>query len=496
MVNDMNAQPNLPTPRPSRWRRIAIIFGVLLCVYVAYRLTLHFIVEAKLDEIRKQGYPVTLAELDKWYPTPPPGENAANVYEQAFAQLNIWSTNEDVVLRPAERRRRQRHEPTNSVPTLVSVTVYRRELLPVVGNAKLPLGSQALSNEVRSLIGDYLADNAEPLRLLHVGTSVSRCRYPVDLTKGFEAPLAHLNKVRNSAKLLALECILQSEDGNGESATKTIIDGFRFAGSIEQEPLLISQLVRIACQGITLSGLERMLNRTTPTDTELSQIAAVASEAEASETVIRGFVGEMACHDAIFRTSVSNFAGWVAEGWLWTPLNTKKTYIVAPLIALYRATGLMDIDQLSYLRGMEGYIEACRKPLPLRLSASESCRTNAENLPRWRFLSKMFLPALSNCHVKEAGAVARLRAARIALMIERYRLANGELPNSLGDLVSKLVDAIPADPFDGKPLRYKKLAKGYVVYSVGENGKDDGGDETISARTNWRPADITFTVER
>jgi hypothetical protein len=46
---------------------------------------------------------------------------------------------------------------------------------------------------------------------------------------------------------------------------------------------------------------------------------------------------------------------------------------------------------------------------------------------------------------------------------------------------------LPLDPFDGQPLRYKKLPKGYVVYSNGEDGKDDGGDEK---------KDITFTVER
>jgi hypothetical protein len=56
--------------------------------------------------------------------------------------------------------------------------------------------------------------------------------------------------------------------------------------------------------------------------------------------------------------------------------------------------------------------------------------------------------------------------------------------------------AVPTDPFDGQPLRYKKLAKGYIVYSVGENGKDDGGDQTVSARTGWKTPDITFTVER
>ena len=32
------------------------------------------------------------------------------------------------------------------------------------------------------------------------------------------------------------------------------------------------------------------------------------------------------------------------------------------------------------------------------------------------------------------------------------------------------------DPYDGKPLRYKKLTpKGYVVYSIGRNRVDDGG---------------------
>jgi hypothetical protein len=73
-----------------------------------------------------------------------------------------------------------------------------------------------------------------------------------------------------------------------------------------------------------------------------------------------------------------------------------------------------------------------------------------------------------------------MRDARAALAIERYRLTTGHLPD-------KFTDSALVDPFDGQPLRYKKLAKGYVVYSIGEDGKDDGGDEK---------KDITFTVER
>ena len=41
--------------------------------------------------------------------------------------------------------------------------------------------------------------------------------------------------------------------------------------------------------------------------------------------------------------------------------------------------------------------------------------------------------------------------------------------------------------FDGQPLRDKKLAKGYVVYRFGEDGKDDGGDEK---------KDVAFIVKR
>jgi hypothetical protein len=51
---------------------------------------------------------------------------------------------------------------------------------------------------------------------------------------------------------------------------------------------------------------------------------------------------------------------------------------------------------------------------------------------------------------------------------------------------------VPLDPWDGKPLRYKKLDKGYVIYSVGSDRKDDGG----SADPERGFKDITFRVAR
>ena len=43
----------------------------------------------------------------------------------------------------------------------------------------------------------------------------------------------------------------------------------------------------------------------------------------------------------------------------------------------------------------------------------------------------------------------------------------------------KYLPAIPEDIFSGGPLRYKREGPGYVLYSVGRNGKDDGG------RASW-----------
>ena len=85
-----------------------------------------------------------------------------------------------------------------------------------------------------------------------------------------------------------------------------------------------------------------------------------------------------------------------------------------------------------------------------------------------------------------------------AMAVERYRLARGVLPMSLDDLVPKYLACVPHDPYTGRDVRYKKLEAGFVVYCLGEDGRDDGGreepppDRQVAGQTY----DITFTVDR
>jgi hypothetical protein len=99
---------------------------------------------------------------------------------------------------------------------------------------------------------------------------------------------------------------------------------------------------------------------------------------------------------------------------------------------------------------------------------------------------------------RAARETARLRAAAAGVAAVRYRRAEGRWPRSLQELVPKWMAAAPLDPFTGKPMAFLVDDEGVVVYSVGVDGRDDGGVETpemndgVSSR-NGSP-DVVFRV--
>jgi hypothetical protein len=111
---------------------------------------------------------------------------------------------------------------------------------------------------------------------------------------------------------------------------------------------------------------------------------------------------------------------------------------------------------------------------------------------RYLLTSKM-LPAMDSSFQAAFRAQARNRAAAAALAVERYRAKYVQTPARLEQTTPDFLVAVPSDPFDGKPLRYFPAGdEGYIVYSIGANGKDDGGQE----QENQGTPDVTFRVER
>jgi len=83
--------------------------------------------------------------------------------------------------------------------------------------------------------------------------------------------------------------------------------------------------------------------------------------------------------------------------------------------------------------------------------------------------------------------IRRLTITAIAL--ERHRLRHGSYPESLAVLVPDVLREVPVDFQDAHPLRYRREANGeFLLWSVGKNGIDDGGNENpVGAPARTRP---------
>ena len=99
----------------------------------------------------------------------------------------------------------------------------------------------------------------------------------------------------------------------------------------------------------------------------------------------------------------------------------------------------------------------------------------------WRhMLSAIMLPSQTRLARVHYCGIADRRLAAVALAIGSYAARHaGKRPASLEERLDEDLTAVPADPFAtaAAKLRYKPSEDHPIVYSVGEDGTDDGGSE-------------------
>ena len=450
---------------PKKRRKIKfshVLIALLLAgvaAFAIFRLSTKFKLRARIDAIYAAGYPVTGAELDQWYDIAPDVENAAYTIEEGFSLNKEWDKE-------------------------------KSKSLPLIGRAELPARTESLAEETKSLMAQYIAGNNEALDLFRQAAEIENCRYPIDLAAGFATLVPDLGEIRNAVRLLGLDAILHAENGDGRSATRSAISAFGIARSLAREPVTISQLARAGCQSSAISAVEQVINRAELSDEQLIEIIESVRESEHISDISCAFVGERCMGISFFRVPES--AGPDVMG--------GSGPIFRYVLAFYKAVGLADADAVIYLDLMDGYLKAAQLPMHERLEAVNAVDTRLRSTSRVHVMLHSIMPALSRITTIETRAVARLRSARVALAIQRYRLAAGAPPDKLADLVPAYLETVPKDPFDGNELRYRELdAGGFVVYSIGEDLSDDGGKEQQRRKTrgeeppNW---DVTFIVER
>ncbi|MCO6457338.1 MAG: hypothetical protein J5I93_18725, partial [Pirellulaceae bacterium] len=194
---------------------------------------------AEIAALRASGAPVNGGELNAFYALPANETDCSALWLEAFRQLEqsgYQTTAQD---------------------------------LPILGSgAEIPPpGDEWPQKEAAA---QWLATVAEPLQRLHrAADQGGKARYPIDLSAGIATLLTHAQQARDAARLLALEASVQAHQGDASAAARAIRTGLRLGGSLEHEPVLISQLVRFAIDGIFYDQIKRDVGRLEFSDDDL-----------------------------------------------------------------------------------------------------------------------------------------------------------------------------------------------------------------------------------
>jgi hypothetical protein len=89
---------------------------------------------------------------------------------------------------------------------------------------------------------------------------------------------------------------------------------------------------------------------------------------------------------------------------------------------------------------------------------------------------------------------AAVVSAVAALAAERFRRRHGRWPTGLDELIPAYLPDRPRTPFTDVPLRFRRLANGLVIYSVGPDGTDGGGEVLPTPATGTLATDIGFRL--
>ncbi len=112
----------------------------------------------------------------------------------------------------------------------------------------------------------------------------------------------------------------------------------------------------------------------------------------------------------------------------------------------------------------------------------------------------VFVPAIRRMTEAKIQLECKIAATRLTVALNIYRRAEGRYPESLDALVPEYMESIPRDPYDCEPMRYDPELE--VVYSVGENLEDNGGEAILKAGEygddwpwmRWEADDIPFLI--
>jgi hypothetical protein len=290
-----------------------------------------------------------------------------------------------------------------------------------------------------------------------------------------------------------VEAVLHASHTRSHEAAQSVLAILGAARSLQNEPVTISQLLRTRFNSYAFSTMEYVLGRSKLAETDLASLQRAFAEAESVASFSRALIGERASAITLMNSPkelrVPERSAELADAPQQMELGFNNP--------LMRTLGIFQRDMAFYLDFTATNINLLMLSDPQRFRQRKNADPGLSRLDRFHVLSALLLSASSKLIVKDVQDRARMRVAQMALAIERFKLdRNGNLPDSLSALAPAYLEKPMVDPFDGQLLRFRQRGSGYVIYSIGSDGKDSDGLEVAQTKQNENtPHDITFTVE-
>jgi hypothetical protein len=442
------------------WCRLALL-AVALAVVALLWARHHFgraEYERRIAALQAAGEPVTTSDFAARYPDPPP--------ERQFRRLlrSVLPAGSNPAVAPPNG---DVWEVWGRVGALSNREPFAPELLE---QARLELVASAATVEL--LLRTDLAD----FGLLHQwqtgGWTNSSWPDGDDISLRMKLCVA-----------LALQAAYEAEVGHPQRAATALVRGYQIA-RLPSHIGVLSAFGQLGCEHSMLPAVERTLNRAVLTDDDLRRLAEVLPRP--SDLMREAMFAERArllfCWNdsATWRVPKVKDPWWKRNG---TTLGHPK---LDQIRCLWRGYG----GRLEFLDRWADRVAATRLPMREQLAAIATNQSKVFQIwaSQTNFASRvqkcwdvdyslLLCPEAKLTRMFDGNArqLAGLANAQAAVAIERWRLAHpGRLPDTLSELVPAYLTAVPLDPFDGQPVRYKKLPVGYVVYSVGLGWTDQG----------------------
>jgi hypothetical protein len=444
---------------------LGIVVGLALIFYVMAHSRTDGALEAYKRELRAKGEKLTIAELTP--PTPTNGPNAAPALMNLAGQLRLNDSNRVPVA-------------TLMSPGHLRVA-WQQEILPTEDKTNVWPQLAAELENMREALSQARAALTDPV-----------LSFQLNYQLGFNLPLSHLGVLRRTSGCLSFATILALHQNHPDEAWEELKAGVNLARLFgHDEPLEISQSFRASFAQMALSTTWEALQYREWSDKQWTELQAAWDSFQVFDDLEPELAMERDMLPMIFdavRNSFTNFQSFTSDAygqgqdgflhifnnWAW---KTHWSYDEELFYTQARQAGL---EAVRSGRTNQAFAPAL-KQLDETLVRLEVAHTNALA----HFMLIGIYPIIPDIVRKVTDMELQRRLLVTAIALKRYQLRNGKYPDQLSALVPDFLLAIPIDIMDGKPLRYRTNLDGtFLLYSVGEDGEDNGGNPTPTADLN------------